>query len=80
MTNFEYLTRKENIRELAKNLILIRTEEDIEYDYEENPYVYGLNEYLVCSDGYEIWYFGEEDWNEAIEHEIKWLLKERSEE
>lgn len=28
MTNFEYLTQKENIRELAKNLINIRTEEE----------------------------------------------------
>lgn len=79
MTNFEYLTNKENIRELAKNLINIRTEEDIDYDWDENPYVIGLNEYLVCSDGYEIWYLEENDWEEVIEHEIKWLLKERKE-
>ena len=72
MTNFEYLTQKENIRELAKELITIRAEEDNDYAI--------YNEYLVCSDGYEIWYFGEEDWNEAIEHEIEWLLEERSEE
>lgn len=77
MTNLEYLTKKENIKELAKNLISIRIEEDIDYDWDEEPYVAGYNGYLVCSDGYEVWYFNENDLDEAIEHEIEWLLKER---
>lgn len=69
MTNLEYLTQKENIRELAKELITIRVEED------NDCAIY--NEYLVCSDGYEVRYFYENDLNEAIEHEIEWLLEER---
>lgn len=69
MTNFEYLTKKENIRKLAKELISIRVEED------DDCAIY--NEYLVCSDGHEIMYFYENDLNEAIEYEIEWLLEER---
>lgn len=79
MTNLEYLIQKENIRELAEKLINIKTEEDIDEDYEGNSYVCGLIEHLICSDGYDVWYFTEEDWNDAIEHEIKWLFKERKE-
>jgi hypothetical protein len=78
MTNWEFLTQKENIKELAKSLIQMGVEEDIDYDWDESPYLRGIIYYPICSDGESFCYgYSTEIDDEAIEHEIEWLLKEK---
>lgn len=75
MKNYELvLDRLEtNISELASVLIKHCFYEDFDYDYDDNIYSTGILENYVCSDG-EI--FDYDCFDEALVHEIKWLLSE----
>lgn len=62
------------IKELAMLLVRVEAEEDIDYDWDENPYIGGILERYKTSDGEIFWEFAE-----AVEHEC-WWLKQQSDE
>ena len=72
MTN-EEMIRSLPLRELASLVIRHRGEEDIDYDWDEEPFSWGVRTILVTSDGLE---FDELDYEDALEHECWWLQQE----
>lgn len=72
MTNFEYLTNKDNIWELAEELIIYKEESDYDEGIDGEWEECGTIDYYIASDG-------EQFYNnmDAIEHEVDWLLKEK---
>ena len=72
MTN-EQMIRSLSLRELASLVIRREYEEDIDYDWDENPFSWGIRTILVTSDGRR---FDEHDYEYALEHECWWLQQE----
>lgn len=72
MTN-EQMIRSLSLRELASLVIRREYEEDIDYDWDENPFSWGIRTILVTSDGRR---FDEYDYEYALEHECWWLQQE----
>lgn len=72
MTNGEII-RSLPLRDLASLIILREYEEDIDYDWDEEPFSWGIKTYLVTSDGTQ---FDEYDYDIALEHECWWLQQE----
>lgn len=72
MTNEEIL-RSLPLKDLASLVLRRDYEEDIDYDWDENPFSWGIRTILVTSDGVR---FCEDDYKEALEHECWWLKQE----
>lgn len=72
MTNFEYLTNKDNIWELAEELIIYKEEFDYDEGINGEWEECGTIDYYITSDGEQFY-----DNMDAIEHEVDWLLKEK---
>lgn len=72
MTNEEIL-RSLSLRDLASLIIRREYEEDIDYDWDENPFSWGIRTVLVTSDGRR---FYEDDYIAALNHECWWLTQE----
>lgn len=72
MTN-ETIIRSLPLRELASLIILREYVDDIDYDYNEEPFSWGIRTIFVTSDGTS---FDELDYDEALEHECWWLQQE----
>lgn len=68
MTNEEFIRANITTEELAQVLLFHRNDEEIDYDWDEEPYVSGLKDVYVTSDREEF-----DDINDAIEHEVWWL-------
>ena len=71
MTNEEYIRANITTEELAEVLLFHRNEEEYDYDWDEEPYVSGLCDVYVTSDGEEFSLV-----EDAIEHEVWWLRQE----
>lgn len=71
MKNIDVI-RQMPLEKLAKALVRLDHEEEWDYDWEEEPFYWGLQEIYVTSDGERFMY--EED---AVEHEIWWLQAEK---
>ena len=71
MTNEEYIRANLTTELLAEVLIRHRNDEEIDYDWDEEPYVSGLTDVYATSDGMEF-----DCIESAIEHEIWWLGQE----
>lgn len=77
MTFKEYLFNLPN-EKLAEYLITTRDEVDYDYDYDDNLYCCGTTTaWFVTTDGEEFW---DCDYDEAIEHQVKLLESEYTEE
>lgn len=77
MTNLDReMERLRNIRNLAIATLAYSAEEEIDYDWDEEPFVWGARLVYTCGDGQQ--YVGE-DFDEAIEHQIWWLQQEVNE-
>lgn len=72
MTN-EQIIRSLPLKDLASIIIRHQYEEDIDYDWDENPFSWGVRTVLVTSDGVR---FYEDDYEAALEHECWWLQQE----
>jgi len=72
MTNEEIL-RSLPLRDLASLVIRREYEEDIDYDWDENPFSWGIRTVLITSDGRR---FYEDDYIAALNHECWWLTQE----
>ena len=72
MTN-EQVIRFLPLRDLASLLIRYKYEDDIDYDWDENPFSWGIRTILITSDGHR---FDEYDYKDALEHECWWLQQE----
>lgn len=72
MTNEEKI-KSLSRKELAALLIQKNFEEDIDYDYDENPYLWGYFTTYVTSDGQE---FHEDNYDYALEYECWWLAQD----
>lgn len=73
MTTNEQVIRSLPLRDLASILIRYKYEEDIDYDWDENPFSWGVRTILVTSDGRR---FDEYDYEDALDHECWWLGQE----
>ena len=72
MTNIEYI-KSLDIRQLAELLVQCDHEEEYEYDWDEEPYFWDLQNIYRTSDGEE---YG--DFEDAVEHEEWWLKQEHT--
>lgn len=72
MTN-EEMIRSLPLKDLAGLAIRYKCREDIDYNYDEEPFSWGIVTTLVTSDGLE---FDEDDYEDALEHECWWLQQE----
>ena len=72
MTNEEIL-RKLPLKDFASLFIHHEYEEDIDYDWDENPFSWGIITTLITSDGLR---FDKDDYESALEHECWWLQQE----
>ena len=72
MTN-EEMIRSLPLRDLASLIIRRDYEEDIDYDWDENPFSWGIITFFVTSDGMR---FYEDDYIDALNHECWWLTQE----
>ena len=72
MTN-EEMIRSLPLKELASLVIRHEYEEDIDYDWDEEPFSWGIRDIFVTSDGLK---FDEYNYEDALEHECWWLQQE----
>ena len=72
MTN-EQIIRNIPLKDLASLVIRHVCKEDIDYDWDENPFSWRIRTILVTSDGLE---FDEYNYEDALEHECWWLQQE----
>jgi len=72
MTNEAYIRKNITTEELAQVLLYHRNDKEIDYDWDEEPYLSGLIDVYVTSDGKEF----RDDFDSAIEHELWWLGQE----
>ena len=72
MTNEQFI-RSLPLKDLASIVIRHQYEEDIDYDWDENPFSWGVRTVLVTSDGVR---FYEDDYEAVLEHECWWLQQE----
>ena len=72
MTN-EQIIRQLPLKDLASLAIRHQYEEDIDYDWDEEPFSWGVRDILVTSDGLR---FDAYDYEDALEHECWWLQQE----
>lgn len=63
-------------KELADYLITTVSEPEYDYDYDENMYYAGDTTWFQTTDGQQFWY---NEYEEAIEHQIKLLNSEYTE-
>lgn len=73
-TNREWINQLSDER-IAEMLISYTEEPDWDYDYDDNLYQCGYTDVFVTSDGERYTSF-----DEAIEHEVRWLNQEHLEE
>lgn len=71
---YEQAIRNLPLRDLASLIIRRKYREDIDYDYEENPFSWGHIMYYVTLDGLE---FDENDYESALDHEC-WCLQQET--
>ena len=68
--------RSMSVEELAPLLLDHYSEEEIDYDWDEEPYISGINTYIKSPSGGEFDDFWDSSMKEAIEDCIQWLNKE----
>lgn len=72
MTN-EQILRSLPLEDFASLLIRHTYEEDMDYDWDENPFSWGIRTILITSDGSR---FYEDGYETALDHECWWLTQE----
>lgn len=71
---YEQVLRSLPLRDFASIILRRRYREDIDYDWEENPFSWGYKTYYVTLDGLE---FDEDDYEAALDHEC-WCLQQEA--
>ncbi len=72
MTNEQWI-KQLGRKELAERLIKSSYREDWDYDYDEEPFFWGIQEVYITSDGCEF----VEDYDAALQQECWWLAQEK---
>ena len=71
---YEQAIRNLPLRDFASIVLRRKYIEDIDYDWEENPFSWGYKTYYVTLDGLE---FDEDDYKSALDHEC-WCLQQET--